>query len=305
MASTREFFAYILKHGVARTNRFQVIIPIPNNVQGPSPTDSPAANDVIRVIRDVVSGGSETSRGLDIMIDETGLPGKSHVSSEIRYNGDLYSLPYGVTYEDLTFSFKTSSDLYEKTVLDKWMNTIYDPISHEVSYLEDYAVDITINQLDEQDNVVYTVILKDAFPMAVDSMALSNADSDSTHHVSASFAYRRWINNQTGSSSNTDVGSLSQTPLGPFVNPVLSNPAVQRGLEVFERETGVDLEGEAVNVYNQVNGIVENTTGASINKSVGLIESIRAETEMNDRLSSDQKAKVIGIIDDTVSSLLR
>ena len=309
MATTKQFFSYILKHGVSKPNRFQVIIPIPAGLQRAADSNNDSLlsqflnSDVVKLIRDIVSGGNSVSRGLDIMIDETALPGKNLVSSEVKYNGDMYALPYGATYNDITFSFKTSSDLYEKNIIDKWMAYIYDPTLHEIAYMDDYVVDITINQLDENDNIVHSVILKDAFPMSADDMNLSNEERDSTHKVNTVFAYRRWLSDTLTATSTSNVGSLSQTPLGPYINPILSNPAVQKGLEIFERETGIDLEGEAVNVYNQLNDIVKNTTGSSINQAVGLIESIKAETEINDDISDDQKAKIIGIIDDTLSAL--
>lgn len=308
MSSTNEHFAHILKHGLAKNNRFQVIIPLPPALQSQTSNvlqekaSSILGEDVVSMVKSFVGGSNEITRGLDMMIEQTILPGKNIVTSDIRYNSDYYKLPYGVVYEAQSFTFRSSKDLHEKNILDKWMELIFNPVTHEVAYMDDFATNIVINQLDEQDNVVYTVILRDAYPTICDSMPLTNEDQDTVHRITCQFMYRRWDKGQTTGSSGL-IDSLSQTPLGPYVTPVLSNPAVQKGLEVFEDNTGLDLEGEAVNIYNQVDSIVRETTDTSINQSVSIIENIKASTKVNGRVSNDQKAKVIGVIDNALGGL--
>lgn len=310
MPNVQEQFAHVLKHGLARSNRFQVLIPLPRQLQQKANNTSQDKvssflnSDVIKLISSFATGGTEVTRGLDMMTEMTELPGKNLTTTDIRYNGDFYKLPYGVVYEPQQFVFRASRDMHEKNIIDEWMNLIYNPNSHESSYADDFSVNITINQLDEQDNIVYSIVLHEAFPTLCSAMQLSNEETNNFHRLSVSFMYRRW--GRVGESEETSTGlidALSQTPLGPIVTPVLSNPAIQKGLEVFETNTGIDLEGEAVNIYNQVNSIVENTTGTSINKSISLIESIRAATDNNNNITNDQKAQVIEIIDDTLSQL--
>ena len=309
MSTVQEHFAHIMKYGLARNNRFQVIIPLPPAIQRKAAnvlqdkTSTFLNEDVISLINSFVGGANEITRGLDLMVEQAELPGKNLVTTDIRYNGDYYKLPYGVVYEAQQFVFRASRDMYEKNTIDEWMNLIFDPRRHEVAYMEDYATNIIVNQLDERDNIVYSVMLRDAFPTLCNALTLSNEDSNQWHRITTTFMYRRW--ERVGESENSGglLDSLSQTPLGPIVTPVLNRPEVQKALEVFERNTGVDLEGEAVNIYNQVDGIVKSTTGHSINKSVSLIESIRATIEGNDKLTNDQKSKVLDVIDDTLSNL--
>lgn len=309
MSTVQEHFGHVLKHGLAKSNRFQVIIPLPTAIQNVAAnvlqdkTSTFLNEDVISLINSFVGGSNEITRGLDLMVEQAELPGKNLTTTDIRYNGDFYKLPYGVVYEAQQFVFRASRDMYEKNTIDEWMNLIFNPRTHEVAYMEDYATNIIVNQLDEQDNVVYSILLKDAFPTLCNAITLSNEDSNQWHRITVSFMYRRW--ERIGERENqTDlVDSLSQTPLGPIITPVLNRPEVQKALEVFEQNTGVDLEGEAINIYNQVDGIVKSTTGQSINKSVSLIESIRAATELNEQLTNDQKSKVLEVIDDTLSNL--
>ena len=302
-------FATLLKNGVARTNRFEVLIPLPGAIQGDTSNilqenaTSFNAKDVLKLVGSFVGGGgNEVARGLNYMVEQTEIPGKNLTTTDVRYNGDFFKLPYSVVYGAQQFTFRVSRDMYEKNIIDDWMNSIFDPITHEISYMDDYVTDITINQLDEQDNVVHSIILKDAFPSMCNPLTVSNEESNQFHRLSVQFMYRRWKKpNEVNVTSG--VSSLSQTPFGPLVAPILSNPAIQKGLEVFERETGFDLEGEAANIYNQVDDIVKSATGSSINKSVSLIEGIKASTEMNDRLTDLQKSEVLSVIDDAIGAL--
>lgn len=307
----QEHISYLLKYGVARSNRFQVLIPLPNellariNNTAQQKTSSWFGDDsVLSLINSFVGGSSgDVTRGLNLMIEQTEFPGKNLTTSNIKYNGDFYRQAYAVVYGMAPFTFKVTRDMHEKNIIDEWMNLIVDPRTHEVRYMDEYAVDITINQLDEQDNVVYSVLLKDAFPTMCNPMTASNEEQNVIHRLTTIFAFRRWervgeLENKTGHYS-----SLSQTIFGPILAPILSNPAVQKALDIFEQSTGIDLEGEAVNIYNQVEQIVRNTTGSSVNTTVGVLGEIKARTENNQKIEPIQKAKILDIINKAIGAL--
>lgn len=311
MASLREFFAHVSKNGLAKTNRFQVLIPLPAALQelthntGQTKPSNIKGFEVVRKISSFFGGGNiQVTRGLDLMCEQTELPGKNLTSTDIKYNGDFQKMPYSVVYGVQMFIFKVSRDLHEKNIIDEWMNLIYDPVTHELNYHDNYVVNIVINQLDDNDNITHSVVLKDCYPTMSNPIQLSNEERDSFAKLMVSFAYKSWgREGEKESQTNGLAGALSQTPLGRILNPVLSNPAVQRSLEILERETGINLEGEALAIYNQVDEIVRNTTGDSLNKHLGILESIKGTTENNRRISNEQKSEVIEIIDNILNSM--
>jgi hypothetical protein len=310
MSSVREFISHVSKYGLARSNRFQVLIPLPQSLQpktnntGQDKTSSFLGSEVVQTISSFFGGGNiQVTRGLDLMCEQTDLPGKNIATTDIKYNGDFYKIPYGAVYGVQNFIFKVSRDLHEKNIIDEWMSLIYDPVTHEVRYMDDISVNLVINKLDEQDNVVYSVVLKDAFPVVCDPIIMSNEENDAFSKLNVQFAFSGWAREGESESKSQGVSSLSQTPLGRILSPITSSPAVQKALEVVDRETGIDLEGEAVNIYNQVDSIVRNTTGESINKHVGLIESIRAATSSNNKLSNNQKTILLDKIDNVITNL--
>lgn len=312
ITKTQEYFAHLMKHGISRTNRFQVLIPLPrglNNKVGnlnQSKTSSIFNHDVISLINSFVGGGggTEVTRGLELMAESTDIPGKVITTSDLKYNGDFYRQGFASVYSEQPFVFRVSREMYEKNVIDEWMNLIIDPNTHVVSYYDDYVTDITINQLDEQDRIVYSIILKDAFPIMCSPLSVSNEDVNQVHKLSTAFAFRKWIREgENEGHVDGDYTMMSQTVLGPILTPILSNPVVKKALEIVENATGIDLEGEAVNIYNQVENVVRASTGTSINTTISVLNDIIAQIKVNHRISNTQQAQLIEMIQAVIGTL--
>lgn len=316
MASLNQSVKHITKYGLARTNRFNVVISLPEQLQtlingkqgeaqdGGENFKTMISDFGVDLVKTVLGSGTEIVRGLDIMCESAQFPGKSLSTSETKYNSDFINVPYGITYAPIDITFVVSRDFLERNIIDEWQNLIVNPTTHDVGYFEDFTSPaIEIHQLNEQDQVTHKVQLKDAFPSEISSMALSNEDENMFHKLTVTFVYRTWKNLDAEQPSG--VTALSQTPLGPLVTPILSNPAVQKGIDFIDsRLPGeLGLEGEAVNIYNQVDDIVRNTTGQSTNKSASLLNGIKAETQNNQSISNDQKAKLFEVIDGTLGRL--
>lgn len=193
--------------------------------------------------------------------------------------------------------------MYERNVIDEWMSLIFDPTTHFVGYMDDYAVDITINQLNENDQVTYSIVLLDAFPTLCSPMPLSNDDRDMYARLQTQWMYRRWVKADENVNNNNGVGSLSQTPLGPIVTPILANPAVQAALNTLKDTTGLDLQGEAVNIYNQMDAVIKGATATSTNQTASIIENIKAHIATNGSLTANDQATLINKANDILKNL--
>lgn len=304
MSSFKQFAAHVQKHGLARTNRYQVIIPLPEKLNNTLTQEganrsklAKAIGEVVKVVR-IFTGPASTefTRGLDLMCTQTELPGKTINTVEGKYNGDVFKVGQSITYGNQQFTFKVSSDMYEKNILDSWMNLIIDPTTHEIGYYADYVVPVTIFQLDANDNITHGVILYDAYPVMCNPLILSNTEMNNVHELMTQFTYKRWENFDLKNLTSNKFGGLAQTPLGPYLTPILSNPIVQRGLEYIKNTTGMDLEGEGVNVFNQVNDIVEKSTGLSIGRTVSIINKTKVDMENNSKVTTNDKTKLTGYI---------
>ncbi len=310
MASLQDFMNHVLKHDLARSNKFRVLIPLPQsmlnriNNTAQEKTTSIFGEDVYKLVNSFVGGSaSEIARGLDIMVESTELPGRSFRVVDVKYNGKTQKAVDEVVFSAQQFVFNVSTDMHEKNIIDEWMNIIHNPDTHEVEYLDEFVTNIIISQLDKNDRPVYSVVLKDAFPTACNPVGVSNATQNETITLSTEFAYSKWIRIEDDKNSPSHKSSLSQTPLGRIVTPILANPAVKRALDIIENETGIDLDGEAANIYNQLDDIVRSTTGTTINKSSTLINGMKTSTATNDKITSQQQSELIQLMDDVLSKL--
>lgn len=311
MSTFKQFAAHVSKHGISRTNRFRVIIPLPEKLQSKfaqnadsKKSDFPTLQSIIKIVR-IFTGPNSTefTRGLDLMCSQTELPGKTLNTTETKCNGDVKKIASTITYGNQQFTFKVSGDMFEKNIIDAWMNLVVNPFTHEVGYYDEYVVPITIHQLDIQDRIMHTVVLNDAYPVMSNPLVLSNVEANNVHELMTQFAYKSWFNVETEETPTGLVDMLSKTPLGPFVTPILSNPIVQRGLDYIEKNTGIDLEGEAVNVYNQVNGVITRNTGLSIGQTTSTVNKIKVKMEGNPVINSGDKTKLTGYINGLLNTL--
>lgn len=311
MSDYKKFAAHVQKHGFARTNRFRIVIPLPSklnsqfNAELNKPNKSKLAQaigSIVKVIR-IFTGPANTefTRGLELMCMQTELPGKTINTTDGKYNGDVFKVGHSITYGNQQFTFKVSSDMYEKNILDAWMNLIVNPQTHEIGYYSEYVTDINIYQLDAEDNIVHGVVLHEAYPVMANPLVLSNTEMNNVHELMTQFAYKRWSNYDVSKEKSNFFGSLSKTPLGPYLTPILSNPIVQRGLEYVKQNTGLDVEGEGVKIYNQVNKVVENAVGLSIGRTTSILNNTKVKMEGNNKVSSSDKTKLTGYINGAIN----
>lgn len=303
MATIQEHIAYVRQNGLARTNRFQTLIPLPNVISNPSSPEKKDPTFISEVVKyiNVINKTSDIDRmrGLDLMCEQSEIPGKSLTTSDMRYNGDFIKQPNGIIYGIQPFTFHVGREMYEKNIIDEWMNKIIDVNKYEIAYYDDYTVDITINQLDTNGNVVYSVILEEAYPTVCNPLTLSNSEQNNTHRLMVQFTYRRF--RRVGADDDDGLADrISETPFGPILAPILSNPIVKQGLDILEQDYGIDLEGEALNMYNMIDQIVRNSTDQSIGKLLSSINAIRASIEVTDKISDFQKAGLLKMVNDLI-----
>jgi len=303
-----EHLSSILKNDVARSNRFKVTFNLPSGItsgttSSNSTTTSTLTKAITSIAKIISAYSGATVKQLSFNCDQTEIPGRNLVTSEATYNGDTIKTVYGSTYGIHPFTFHCSKDLYEKVIIDKWQELAYNPLSHTSAYLDEYTTDIRIDALNRADEVEYSVILKNAYPVNCNALTYANSEENNMVPLMVTFNYKRWIRPDQDTTGNGLLTSLSQTPLGPYVTEYLSNPVVQEATNWLKDSTGLDLEGEAMNIYNMLDGIVKNTTGSSITKSTTLINSMITSINSNSKITDAQKAVLLKAARESISIL--
>jgi hypothetical protein len=202
------------KDGLARPNRFEVVLPIPryiNNFIGNSVFEQlfNLPNTIFTNVSDILGGvfGSQPedpqsktsnasiSRYLALQCESAELPGKTLATADVKIYGPTFKVPYQTQYADTTLTFLCTNEFYERKLFDRWMEAIMPTDTNNLRYAKDeetrYLTNIKIIQYDEFIKQIYAVELIDAFPVGVSSQQLSWQD-DGVHRLSVQFAYQKY-----------------------------------------------------------------------------------------------------------------
>lgn len=185
------FKATIVKHGgLARTNRFNVLISLP------------------------VGLAADQGRDLSLLCETAILPGKQITSMEWAMFGHTVKVPTNFIQEDVTCTFNVTNDYYVKHIFDLWQHRVIDGVTFNLNYDSHFKTDILIQQLDEADVVVYETKLHGAYPISVQPITLDNNAELQTQKLSVTFSYANYtqkVKGDTINKSDNAVASFTKT----------------------------------------------------------------------------------------------
>lgn len=192
--SLDDFRSKVLGTGLARTNRFEVLIPPPKALNVPG----------------------TNARTVNLLVEQASMPMLNIFSKAFKIFGPTYQRPITSEYggEGLSMTFHVDREMYVRKFFEDWMHAVIDPVTFTVGYQEEYITDIYIRQLDEQSNVTHEVILKEAFPRNLNLMDLNHSSSNQTHRLNVLFAYRYWVSTEQ---ERIQPSALSRPVLNPGV----------------------------------------------------------------------------------------
>lgn len=215
----QEFQSQVKTRGLGRVNRFEVIIKAPRiggNVNFPN------------------------SRLVSLFAEVSNFPPLNISVRPLKINsGPSYQRPIGSEYggDGISMTFHVDREFIVKAFFDDWMEAIIDRDSFEVSYQNQYRSEITINQLDERDNVTYGIDLYEAFPRSMNLMELNHSAQNQTHRLNIIFAYRYWRRSEIGARKEA-------VPLvSPLISPNLTTNTPVRNFSSFSSEIGNNTGG--------------------------------------------------------------
>lgn len=169
--SLQKFVSLIKTEALSRSSRFEVIITPPKGVNIP-------AADLER---------------LSLLATSASLPGLNIEVRDLKIYGPVYPRPVTMDFGGtMSITFLQDRNLQTRNFFQKWLFTVVDPNSFNVSYQQNYASDgITVTQLDQADGKTYSYQFLEAFPI---SLSQSTLDYGNTEFVkfTVEFRYRKW-----------------------------------------------------------------------------------------------------------------
>jgi hypothetical protein len=203
------------KDGLAKPNRFEVILPIPpyiNQFVGNSIIEK-ILNFPNSIFSDVSSAigsafgrqgqsdefsktsNSSLTRYLALQCESAELPGRTTATADVKIYGPSFKVPYQSQYTDTTLTFLCTNDFYERKLFDRWMEAIHPSDTNNVRFPKGqqsrYLTNIKIIQYDEFIKRIFAVELIDAFPIGIAPQQLSWGE-EGFHRLSIQFAYQRY-----------------------------------------------------------------------------------------------------------------
>lgn len=220
------------KNGLARPNRFQVILPIPSGVSKllktgflerlinlPNSIFSDVTTRVIGTDKNDVSSNPSITRYLALQCESAELPGKSLNTEPIQVYNLTYEIPYQAVYTETSFTFLCTNEFYERKLFDSWLESIVSPDTNNIRFAKDtttnqnYLTNIKIVQYDDFIKQIYAVELIDAFPKTISAQPLNWGD-DGFHKLTVQFAYKRF---RTIYNGGYDLAAATNALLGGSV----------------------------------------------------------------------------------------
>lgn len=169
MSRTINDFLSRLRGGGARPNRFRIICPFPSYA--------------------IVGGETET---MSFLAKSASLPGSILGVIEIPFNGKKIKLPgdreYTTGWEATIIN---DTDFKLRNAFERWNNGIVGHESTEaLSNLNDFSVDVTVEQLDQADRVIKSYTLVGAWCKEVQQVELSYDSENVLSETVISFEYQ-------------------------------------------------------------------------------------------------------------------
>jgi len=195
-------------NGLARPNRYEVILSAPNGYRG--------GNVEGGVANLAASRGAGDDRKASLRCQSISFPGRNlDTVSDTNIYGPTREIVQGYSYGEINGTFLCSNEYQEKGVFEAWQNLAFDDTkTWSLGYYDNYVGQIDIYQLDEKDTRRAGVKLVECFPKNIAPISLSYGTNDTISTLDVTFTYRYWTNVATqqlnsGSSSTNRLSEIA------------------------------------------------------------------------------------------------
>lgn len=179
------------KGGFAPANRFNIMFKPPGGLGSFFQTDPEG------LVGALAAGGNPLNafndpRDITILCQQVVIPGRTLTTFDHQDYTHGTKFPYGYIDGDVVCQFLLTNDYYIRKMFDAWQSAIVDPDKYKIGYKKDYAVDVVIQQLDQNDIPIYGVKLLNAYPTLTSDIVLDNAADNTVQRMTVTFAYDKF-----------------------------------------------------------------------------------------------------------------
>ena len=170
MAQIDDFKANLIGGG-ARANQFRVLITPPSGIE--------IGLDVRRT---------------SFLVTASNLPGSTLGEIAVPFRGrNIYVKRDRPAPEAWTVTFYNDTDFMIRNAMERWHNGINDFANNTgVTTPADYQTDLFVEQLDRDDTILKTYIFRNAFPLTIGTIDLSNAEAGEIETFEVTWRYQHF-----------------------------------------------------------------------------------------------------------------
>jgi hypothetical protein len=188
---------------------------------------------------------------INVICSSVNMPGRQIMSVDRKIGTIFEKIAYDQAYDDISLSFYVLNDYGIRKYFEAWQNLALDQETQEIGYKNEYSRDVKIQQLRKgfslplyqspfmkwdflgggmldldididikKEDVVYEVLLKDAYPTTMDLITLGNDQTDSILTLNVQLSYKNWKSSagpEIKPENNFLTGALIST-ISNFIN---------------------------------------------------------------------------------------
>lgn len=158
--------------GMARTNRYSVVLTLPQLIAG-----NIHASNVEK---------------MQLLCDSITIPSLNVNTVQIRTFGEVREMPTEFNYDPLQLTFYVDGDMQVKRIFDVWIKSVQTGSSRTFNYYNEYICpQMFIYVEDLEDNKVYETKVFEAWPKTVNAVTLSY-DQKEVMKVTVTMMFKWW-----------------------------------------------------------------------------------------------------------------
>lgn len=171
MTQLDKFIAQVKVGGMARTNRYSVILSPPASLQN--------------------VGGTDVTQRILLFCEQVQVPGLNISTIQNRTFGEFREVPYEKLFGEINLSFYVDTNMTVKRLFDEWMGLIQNPYTRTFNYYKNYITDMIINIEDVEDKKRYEVKLFECYPKSIAPIQMDYTNKD-VMKLQVTLQYKYW-----------------------------------------------------------------------------------------------------------------
>ncbi len=187
MATISDFKSRMIGGG-SRANQFKVTLTFPSYVSG------------------AVSGSA--GRDSDFLCKGAELPGSTIGNTPVNYRGRIVNFGGERTFSPWTVTIYNDTSFAIRDALEIWQNGINNVETNRGRvFPAEYLVDLQVDQLDRNDSIIKSYIIKDSYPTNIGPIALDFGTNDAVAEFTCEFTYQYFesTGGSLGGTTTTDT----------------------------------------------------------------------------------------------------